>query len=66
MREEEKVNEYSAWTLIITNKMKAHREKMGQVVIIKKILRSMTLRFDYIECSVEESNDLDVLTIDEL
>jgi hypothetical protein len=60
------VNEYSAWTLIITNKMKAHREKMGQVVIIKKILRSMTLRFDYIECSVEESNDLDVLTIDEL
>jgi hypothetical protein len=46
--------------------MKAHREKMGQVVIIKKILRSMTLRFDYIECSVEESNDLDVLTIDEL
>lgn len=60
------MNEYSAWTLIITNKMKAHREKMGQVVIIKKILRSMTLRFDYIECSVEESNDLDVLTIDEL
>jgi len=60
------VNEYSAWTLIITNNMKAHREKMGQVVIIKKILRSMTLRFDYIECSVEESNDLDVLTIDEL
>jgi hypothetical protein len=66
MREGEKVNRYSAWTLIITNKMKAHREKMGQVVIIKKILRSMTLRFDYVICSVEESNDLDVLTIDEL
>lgn len=60
------MNEYSAWTLIITNKMKAHREKMGQVVIIKKILRSMTLRFDYVVCLVEESNDLDVLTIDEL
>jgi len=60
------VNRYSAWTLIITNKMKAHREKMGQVVIIKKILRSMTLRFDYVICLVEESNDLDVLTIDEL
>jgi len=39
---------------------------MGQVVIIKKILRSMTLRFDYVICLVEESNDLDVLTIDEL
>lgn len=66
MREGEKVDEYFARTLTIANKMKAHGEKMGQVVIIEKILRSMTLRFDYIVCSVEESNDLDVLTIDEL
>ena len=66
MREREKVSEYFAWTLIITNKMKAHGGKMGQVVIIKKILRSMALRFDFVVCLVEESNDLDVLTIDEL
>jgi hypothetical protein len=36
------------------------------VVIIEKILRSMTSRFDYVVCSVEESNNLDTLTIDEL
>lgn len=66
MREGEKMDEYFARTLTVANKIKAHGEKMEQVVIIEKILRSMTSRFDYIVCSVEESNDLDVLTIDEL
>jgi len=66
MREGETVDKYFARTLRIANKMKAHGENMGQIVIIEKILRSMTSRFDYVVCSVEESNDLDKLTIDEL
>ena len=66
MKEGEKVDEYFARTLTIANKMKVHGEKMEQVIIIEKILRSMTSRFDYVVCSVEESNDLDKLTIDEL
>ena len=39
---------------------------MKQRVIIEKILRSMTSRFDYVICLIEESNNLDTLTIDEL
>ena len=39
---------------------------MTQMVIIEKILRSMTSRFGYVVCSIEESNNLDTLTIDEL
>ncbi|RVW23483.1 Retrovirus-related Pol polyprotein from transposon TNT 1-94 [Vitis vinifera] len=66
MKEGESVDEYFAQTLTIANKMKIHGESMKQVVIIEKILRSMTSRFDYVVCSVEESNDLDTLTIDEL
>lgn len=66
MREGEKVDEYFARTLTIANKMKAHGEKMGQVAVVEKILRSMTSRFNYVVCSIEDSNDLDVLTIDEL
>ncbi|WJZ87438.1 hypothetical protein VitviT2T_006817 [Vitis vinifera] len=66
MKEGESVDEYFARTLTIANKMKIHGESMKQVVIIEKILRSMTSRFDYVVCSVEESNDLDTLTIDEL
>lgn len=66
MKEGERVDEYFARTLTIANKMKIQGEKMDQVVIVEKILRSMTSKFDYIVCSVEESNDLDTLTIDEL
>ena len=36
------------------------------MVIIEKILRSMTSKFDYVVCLVEESNNLDTLTFDEL
>jgi len=66
MKEGEKVDEYFARTLTIVNKMKVHGEMMEQVMIIEKILRSMTFRFDYVVCSVEESNNLSQLTIDEL
>lgn len=67
MREGEKVDDYFARTLTIVNKMKAHGgENMTPVEIIEKILRSLTSRFDYVVCSIEESNDLDLLTIDEL
>lgn len=46
--------------------MKAYCEKMKKIVIIEKILRSMTTKFDYVVCSIEESNDLKKMAIDEL
>jgi hypothetical protein len=66
MKEEEGVDEYFARTLTIANKIKIHGEKIDQVVIIEKILRFMTSKFDYVVCLVEKSNNLDTLTIDEL
>ena len=53
-------------TLTIANELKIHGENIKQVVIIEKILISMTSRFDYVICSIEESNSLDTVTIDEL
>ena len=42
-------------------------EKIREVTaIVEKILRSMTPKFDYVVCSIEESKDIDTLTIDEL
>lgn len=42
MKAGESVNDYFARTLIIANKMRIHGEYMKDVVIIEKILRSMT------------------------
>ena len=66
MREGEKVNEYFSRTMVIANKMRAQGEKLEQSVIIEKILRSMTLKFNYVVCSIEESNNISTMTVDEL
>ena len=66
MKAGESVNEYFAQTLTIANKMKANGENKGDVIVVEKILRSMTPRFDCVVCSIEKSKDIDTLTIDEL
>ena len=46
--------------------MRCHGEEMRDVTIVTKILRSLTDKFNYIVCSIEESKDTNTLTIDEL
>ncbi|MCI81876.1 retrovirus-related Pol polyprotein from transposon TNT 1-94, partial [Trifolium medium] len=46
--------------------MTAHGEHMEHVTVVEKILRSMTPRFNYVVCSIEESNDVTSLSVDEL
>ena len=60
------MNDYFAQTFTIANKMKANGDDKGDVAVVEKILRSMTPKFDYVVCSIEESKDIDTLTIDEL
>ncbi|CAL9024468.1 unnamed protein product [Prunus brigantina] len=40
--------------------------RLDDVAIIEKILRSMAPKFDYVVCSIEESNNIDEMLIDEL
>ena len=46
--------------------MQIHGEKMEDVTIIEKSRRSMTSKFNYVVCSIEESKDTTELSIDEL
>ena len=39
---------------------------MRENIIATKILGSMIPKFNYVVCSIEESNNLDTMTIDEL
>ena len=64
MKEGEIVSDFFSRTLTLANKMHFHGEKKTDVSIIEKILRSLTLKFDYVACSIVESNDLDIMTID--
>ncbi|GAU31024.1 hypothetical protein TSUD_214600 [Trifolium subterraneum] len=65
MKYNELVN-YFARTLAIANRMTAHGERLEQLVIVENILRSLTPKFNYVVCSIEESNNVTQLTIDGL
>ena len=66
MKPGESVSDYFSRTMAIINKMRIHGENMEDVTVIEKILLSMTPKFNYVVCSIEESKDLDELSIDEL
>ncbi|XP_075083995.1 uncharacterized protein LOC142167821 [Nicotiana tabacum] len=66
MKEGESVTSYYARTMEICNKIRFHGESMGDVIKLEKILRSLTPKYDYGVCSIEESKDIDVLSLDEL
>ncbi|XP_022883365.1 uncharacterized protein LOC111400168 [Olea europaea var. sylvestris] len=59
------VTNYCARTMGIANKMRFHGEKMEDVAIVEKILRSLTPKFDYVACSIEEYKDIDAMSLDE-
>ena len=66
MKSGESVSEYFSRTMAIANKMWIHGEKLEDVTIVEKILRSMTVKFNFVVCSIKESKDIDTLSIDEL
>ncbi|XP_027351026.1 uncharacterized protein LOC113862072 [Abrus precatorius] len=66
MKEGEKIDIFLGRTLTVVNKMKVNGESMEQSTIVSKILRSLTSRFNYVVCSIEELNDLSTMSIDEL
>lgn len=66
MKEGEKIDSFIARTLTVVNKMKVNGENVQPSTVVCKILRSLTPKFNYVVCSIEESNDLDTMTMDEL
>ncbi|KAL5543912.1 hypothetical protein UlMin_007696 [Ulmus minor] len=66
MRSGEGVTEYFSRVMTVANKMRIYGEDMQDVKVVEKILRSLTEKFNYVVCSIEESKDIDALTVDEL
>lgn len=66
MKDNKTFDEYFARTLAITNKMTAKGEKMEQTTIVMKVLRFMTIKFNFVVFYIEKSNDVTKFSIDEL
>ncbi|XP_017635522.1 uncharacterized protein LOC108477487 [Gossypium arboreum] len=52
--------------MAIVNKMLINGDKTNDVAVIEKILRSMTTKFNFVVCSIEEAHAIQELSIDKL
>ncbi|KAJ9538614.1 hypothetical protein OSB04_031347 [Centaurea solstitialis] len=66
MKECEGVTDYIARLMVVVNNMGNNGEVMRESQIIEKISRTLTKRFNYIMVSIEESKDINRMTVDEL
>lgn len=66
MKEEELVSDYFARTLTIAKKMRTHGEALSETMVVEKIMRTMTKKFNYVVFVFEQANDVEKLFVDEL
>lgn len=66
MKEGEAVSNYFLRLLVIMNGLKRNNEKVDDIRVIKKVLRSLSSKFEHVVVAIEESKDLEKLIIEEL
>lgn len=66
MRNKEFISDYFTRVMVVANDMRNCGDDMQDVKIVEKILRTLTENFNYIVCSIEESKDIDNLSVDAL
>ncbi|KAJ3692026.1 hypothetical protein LUZ60_012376 [Juncus effusus] len=66
MKESEGVSDYITRVQTVVNQLKCNGETLKDSRVVEKILRSLTDNFKNVVCAIEESKDLEELTIDDL
>lgn len=66
MKTGESVTDYFSRVMVVANDMRNCGDDMQDVKVVEKIMRTLTDNFNYIVCSIEESKDIDNLSVDSL
>ncbi|XP_059626059.1 uncharacterized protein LOC132269062 [Cornus florida] len=66
MKDNESISVYFTKTLTIVNQIRRYGDKIGDVRVLEKIMRSLNSKFEHVVIAIEESKDLDAMIVDEL
>ncbi|XP_076930697.1 uncharacterized protein LOC143595610 [Bidens hawaiensis] len=66
MKNSETIPKYFGRVLTVSNQMRSNGEVMPDGKIVEKILRTLTEKYVYVVVSIEESNDIEAMTVDQL
>ncbi|CAM8965989.1 unnamed protein product [Rhodiola kirilowii] len=66
MKPGESVADYFGRVMSVSNDMRNNGESVDDEKIVEKVLRTLTDNFNYVVCSIEESKDINKLSVDEL
>ncbi|XP_020220457.1 uncharacterized protein LOC109803343 [Cajanus cajan] len=66
MESNETVVDYITRVQTMVNTMKGLGEKMAELQVIEKVLRTLPMKFDHIVVEIEESKNLEDMSLDEL